>query len=176
MYSHNCFYYTSKPECAIPDDNTHMYIYWAPGKHITKTYTAAISSDMLCVVRVLIVTWCMPCVACMCSFAHGLFQSYGMHSVFAGTAQSVILLRSHLACAWAGFFRTTWSLRYLQTCLQTSRPWPQCELRCAADAGTGCCAAVWSAEREIIFFITLYTYKQSVPSLMICGQHDLALL
>ncbi len=22
---HNCFYYTSKPECAIPDDNTHTH-------------------------------------------------------------------------------------------------------------------------------------------------------
>jgi hypothetical protein len=27
MYSHNCFYYTSKPECAIPDDNVYMYIF-----------------------------------------------------------------------------------------------------------------------------------------------------
>ncbi len=23
--SHNCFYYTSKPECAIPDDNIHKH-------------------------------------------------------------------------------------------------------------------------------------------------------
>ncbi len=24
--SHNCFYYTSKPECAIPDDNVYMHM------------------------------------------------------------------------------------------------------------------------------------------------------
>jgi hypothetical protein len=69
---------------------------------------------------------------------------YGTH-LFAGTAQFVILLRSDLACAWAGILTTTGSLHYLQTCLQTPTPWSHCELGCAADAGTGCCAAVWSA-------------------------------
>ncbi len=58
---------------------------------------------------------------------------------------SVILLRSHIACAWAGLFTATSSRHYHQTCLQASPPWPHCELGCAADAGTGCCAAVWSA-------------------------------
>ncbi len=62
-----------------------------------------------------------------------------------GTAQSVILLRSHLACAWTGYFMPTRSLHYHQTCLQTKGPWSHCEWRSAADACTGCCAAVWSS-------------------------------
>ncbi len=50
------------------------------------------------------------------------------------TLQSVILLRSHLAWAWAGYFMTTGSLHYHQTCFQTRGPWSDCELRCATDA------------------------------------------
>ncbi len=77
----------------------------------------------------------MPCVSWLCVFAHAGYTL----ATFVNWYSTVCDLA---ALSWAGLFPPTSSRHYLQTCFQTASPCLTCELRCAADAGTGCCTVL----------------------------------
>jgi hypothetical protein len=111
---------------------------------------------------ILIITWCGLIVrVCTRMHAWSMSATY-LLPLFAGTAQSVILLRSHLDCAWAGIFPTICSLHYLQTCFQTAPPWAYCELWCAA----WCWYWINGFDNNIVK--TNITYTQNVYKVCIC--------
>ncbi len=100
------FYYTSKPECAIPDDNLYAYI------PVYSIFTCLWYNEVSSI-RV------MPSIlyiGCLCTLAYACVLCYAD-------------CHQHPICVWAGTLTATKSQHCLQTCLQTSPPWPTCELR-----------------------------------------------
>ncbi len=74
--SHNCFYYTSKPECAIPDDNIYIYIH--THMYLWEKLFPAKDIYLFCFVRCAVFL-CMYQVILFCSIHTALFFSLCMY-------------------------------------------------------------------------------------------------
>ncbi len=103
VVSHNCFYCTSKPECAIPDDNQHGLI-WVPGlTDLSAQYRLDIQLGLeyqVLIYEVTCLTW-VSCV-CVCVYILNIRSSWGTRFWF--TKQHTYI---------HAYFRAT----YIHTCI-----------------------------------------------------------